>query len=151
MFLALVDRKFRATIHLNRRAAVGLFDNSRPSFSDLIQPLRWALFELSVSLPTLPQVLSVRLPTPPLSVGFRRQSLAMCPSRPQLKQLLTAFTLETGNLSGIVHLLAVWPNLLHLLHLKGGPLAAEGDLSFTDTFFPSLHRHNTHHTFSKLH
>jgi hypothetical protein len=40
--------------------------------------------------------------------------------------------LTPPSLSGIEHLLAVWPNLLHLLHLKGGPLAAEGDLSFTE-------------------
>ena len=98
MFIALVDRELRATIYLIRRAVVGLLDNSRPSFHDLIQPLPWALFELSVSLPTLPQVLSVstdtafkrRFPPTVLSYVFFTTT----------KQLLTAFTLETGNLSG---------------------------------------------------
>ena len=63
MFFKLVDRELRTTIHLIRRAAVGLFDKSRPSFPDLIQPLPWALFELSVSLPT-PLLYRVSLPTP---------------------------------------------------------------------------------------
>ena len=131
MFFALIDRELQATIHLIRSTSVGLLDNSRPSFPDLIQPLPWALFELSVSLLTLPQVLSVSTDTasmcrfPP--TVFSDVSLTTA-----IKTTITAFTLGTGNLSGIEHLLAIWPNLLHLLHVKGGPLAAEGDLSFTE-------------------
>ena len=124
-----------------RRAVVGLLDNSLQSFPDLIQPLPWALLNFSVSLPTPPLswasllTLSsywVSLPTPSLYVGLRRQFRATWPSRPQLKELKTAFTLARWYLIKSVHLLAACPSLLHLLHLKGGPLAVEGDLSLAE-------------------
>ena len=132
MFFTFINFELWTSIYLFRRAVVWLLDDSLPSFPDRFQPLPWALLKLSVSLPTLLNPLSVSLPTPPLYIGLRRQSFAMWPSRPQLKQHKTAFTLVMGNLSKLEHLLAVWPNLLHLLHLKGGPLAVAGDLSFTE-------------------
>lgn len=72
------------------------------------------------------------LPTLSLYVGLRRQSRATCPSRPQLKQLKTVFTLVEKNLFNSIHLLAACPSLWHLLHLKGGPLAVVGDLYFAE-------------------
>ena len=142
MLLTFANCELWTAIYLFWRAVVWLLDDSLPSFPDLFQPFSWALLELSVflrtqplywvSLPTLSNILSVSLPTPPLYVGLRWQSFATWPSRLQLKQCKTAFTLAMGNLSELEHLLAKWPNVLHLLHLKGGPLAAEGDLSFTE-------------------
>jgi len=121
MFLTFINSELWTTLHFTRRAAVGLRDNSCSPFPDLIHPLPGDLLTLSVSLST-----------PPLYVGFHRQSLPMWPSRLQLKQLIIVLALGTGNLSGFVRLLAVWPNLLHLLHLKVGPLTPEEDLSFAE-------------------
>ena len=142
MLLTLINCELWTAPYFVRRAVVGLLDNSLLSFPDLFQPLPWALLKLSVSLPTtslqraslpiLPNILSVSLPTLPLYVGLRRQFHATCPSSPQLKQLKTVFTLTGENLFNSMHLLAACPSRLHLLHLKGGPLAVEGDLSFAE-------------------
>jgi hypothetical protein len=67
----------------------------------------------------------------------------MWPSHPQLKQLKTDFTLEGENLLNSMHLLAACPNLLHLLHLKGGQLAVEGDLSFAERIALSSSSNNS--------
>jgi hypothetical protein len=83
-----------------------------------------------VSLPTL-ALNPGPLPAPTLLIGLRQQSFVMCPSRLQLKQLAPVFRLLVGN-PELKHLLDLWPNLLHLLRRKCGPLAAEGDLSFTE-------------------
>jgi hypothetical protein len=123
MLLTFINFELRTTIYLFGREVVWLLDNSLPSFPDLIQPLLWAL-QTSAVCPLRPHFLHVR------PCG---QSLAMCLLPPQVKQLDTAFTLALGNLLELKHLLAVWPNLLHLLHLKGGgALAPEVDLSFTE-------------------
>jgi len=79
-----------------------------------------------------------------------QQFLAMWPSCPKLKQLIilvtsvssvtsvNSFTSHArvwGNFSLLLHLLAVWPNLLHLWHLKRGPTAPE--FSRTERMAPS--------------
>ena len=127
MFLTIIDCELWTTIYLFRRAVVGLLDNSLPSFPDLIQPLPWALPELSVSN----DIVSI------LSTGttFIRR---FPPTILRDVTLTTAIKIAQNRLyTGdgefrLEHLLAVWPNLLHLLHLKGGPLAGEGDHSFTE-------------------
>jgi hypothetical protein len=70
MIHAFIDREMGTTIHLALRAAVWLLDSSRSPFPNLIQPLPWAVLELSVSLPT-PFPHRVSLLTPPLNGGFR--------------------------------------------------------------------------------
>jgi len=104
-------------------AVHGLLTNSRPSFPHLVQPLFWTL-QIIFVWPFMPYFLH----TDPC-----RQCLATWPSRPHLKQLITWVTSVTsvnsftsraqveGNFSLLLHLFAVWPNLLHLWHLKRGP------------------------------
>jgi hypothetical protein len=84
-----------------------------PVFPDLNQTLSRALTKLSMSLPTLPlhwmplpapSSRGASLPTPLLNVGLRRQTFAIWPSLPKLKQLMTALTLPTGTFSEIIHL-----------------------------------------------
>ena len=106
----------------------GLLTNSRPSFPDLVQPLYWTLQLISV-WPFIPHFLH----TDPC-----RQFWAMWPSRPHLKQLITWVTSVTSvNSSTSVNsftsrarvwgknsaptFISLWPNLLHLWHLKRGP------------------------------
>jgi hypothetical protein len=48
------------------------------------------------------------------------------------KQLNTVLTLLGENLFNSMHLFAACPNFLHLLHLKGGPLAVGVDLSLDE-------------------
>jgi hypothetical protein len=95
------------------------------SILSLPTPLPYCLYRhrfYIVSLPTpLPYCLSTD--TAPILCLYRHHSYALVsvdsPSRPQLKQLKTAFTRAKGGLSALVHLLAAWLNFLHLLHLKG--------------------------------
>jgi hypothetical protein len=122
MLLTFINFKLWTTIYLFGREVVWLLDNPLLSFPDLIQPLLWAL-QTSAVCPSQTYFLHV------CPCG---QSLAKCVSPLQVKQLDIAFTLALGNLLKLLHLLAVWPKLLYLIHLQGGPLAPEVDLSFTE-------------------
>lgn len=72
---------------------------------------------------------------------FCRQSLARCPARPHLKQLIklmTARALAGGSLSLDKHWLAMWPNLLQIVHLAVFPQAS--DFSIMERMAPSSSR-----------
>jgi hypothetical protein len=83
------------------------------------------------ALLTLLKPISVSVPILPSRVGLCLPKRATWPLRAQLKQLKTDFTLEGEILLDSMHLLAVCPNPLHLLHLKGDPIAV-GDVSFDE-------------------
>jgi hypothetical protein len=139
MFLTLINFELWTTIYLFEPAVVALLNNYLPSFPNLIQSSSWAQL-VCVSTDTPTHIISVSTDTPThiISVSTNTAFIHWSPPISLLHTLTTDMKttqncLYVGNgESAFEHFLAMWPNLLHLLHIMGDQLAAEGDLFFTE-------------------